>query len=193
MAANLRRTAALVLGLTLTVNALNYLRDAALAARFGASPASDAIFSALLLPAILQQMLVAGTLAPAVVPVYLEMAGHSPSQARRMTWQVLLSVAVGLIPLAVLAVFLTPALVNLLFPGFDAATQALTVQALRPGMSTPPAWLSWYTALCLTPCCCCWRRRKACFCQWHTSAGRRTRRVKWCWTVNRPRWTQPPT
>ena len=48
MAANLRRTAALVLGLTLTVNALNYLRDAALAARFGASPASDAIFSALL-------------------------------------------------------------------------------------------------------------------------------------------------
>ena len=61
MAANLRRTAALVLGLTLTVNALNYLRDAALAARFGASPASDAIFSALLLPAILQQMLVAGT------------------------------------------------------------------------------------------------------------------------------------
>ena len=126
MAANLRRTAALVLGLTLTVNALNYLRDAALAARFGASPASDAIFSALLLPAILQQMLVAGTLAPAVVPVYLEMAGHSPSQARRLTWQVLLSVAVGLIPLAVLAVFLTPALVNLLFPGFDAATQALT-------------------------------------------------------------------
>ena len=103
MAANLRRTAALVLGLTLTVNALNYLRDAALAARFGASPASDAIFSALLLPAILQQMLVAGTLAPAVVPVYLEMAGHSPSQARRLTWQVLLSVAVGLIPLAVLA------------------------------------------------------------------------------------------
>ncbi|MGB4801561.1 MAG: lipid II flippase MurJ [Anaerolineae bacterium] len=132
MAANLRRTAALVLGLTLTVNALNYLRDAALAARFGASPASDAIFCALLLPAILQQMLVAGTLAPAVVPVYLEMAGHSPSQARRLTWQVLLSVAVGLIPLAVLAVFLTPALVNLLFPGFDAATQALTVQALRP-------------------------------------------------------------
>lgn len=132
MAGNLRRTAALVLGLTLTVNALNYLRDAALAARFGASPASDAIFSALLLPAILQQMLVAGTLAPAVVPVYLEMAGHSPAQARRLTWQVLLSVAVGLIPLAVLAVFLTPALVNLLFPGFDAATQALTVQALRP-------------------------------------------------------------
>lgn len=108
MAANLRRTAALVLGLTLTVNVLNYLRDAVLVARSGASPASDAI-----LPACSCHPPSAADAggrhpAPAVVPIYLEMAGHSPSQARRLTWQVLLSVAVGLIPLAVLAVFLTP-------------------------------------------------------------------------------------
>ena len=131
MAVSLRRATALVLGLTLTVNVLNYLRDAALAARFGAGPASDALFSALLLPAILQQMLVAGTLAPAVVPIYLELRRYSPAQARRLIWQVLLGVAAALIPLAALAVLLTPALVNLLFPGFDAATQAMTVQALR--------------------------------------------------------------
>ena len=131
MALSLRRAAALVLGLTLTVNALNYLRDAALAARFGASPASDALFSALLLPAILQQMLVAGTLAPAVVPVYLEVRRTSQTRAWRLIWQALLGVAVGLIPVAALAVWLAPALVNLLFPGFDAATQVMTVQALR--------------------------------------------------------------
>lgn len=131
MAVSLRRATALVLGLTLTVNALNYLRDAALAARFGAGPASDAFFSALLLPAILQQMLVAGTLAPAVVPIYLELRRHSQARAWRLIWQVLLGVAAALIPLTALAVLLTPALVNLLFPGFDAATQAMTVQALR--------------------------------------------------------------
>lgn len=131
MMLSLRRAAALVLGLTLTVNALNYLRDAALAARFGASPASDALFSALLLPAILQQMLVAGTLAPAVVPVYLEVRRTSQARAWRLIWQALLGVAGGLIPLAALAVWQAPALVNVLFPGFDAATQVMTVQAMR--------------------------------------------------------------
>ena len=131
MTLSLRRAAALVLGLTLTVNALNYLRDAALAARFGASPTSDALFSALLLPAILQQMLVAGTLAPAVVPVYLEVRRTSQARAWRLIWQALLGVAGGLIPLAALAVWQAPALVNVLFPGFDAATQVMTVQALR--------------------------------------------------------------
>jgi putative peptidoglycan lipid II flippase len=131
MTLSLRRAAALVLGLTLTVNALNYLRDAALAARFGASPASDALFSALLLPAILQQMLVAGTLAPAVVPVYLEVRRTSQARAWRLIWQALFGVAVALIPLAALAVWQTPALVNVLFPGFDPATQVMTMQALR--------------------------------------------------------------
>lgn len=148
MAANLRRSgkgaqvapAALVMGLTLVVNALNYLRDASLAARFGAGLAGDAMFSALLLPALLQQMLAAGTLAPAVVPVYLELAGRSPTQARRLIWQVLLSVAVGLIPLAGLAMIFTPALVSQLFPGFGPATQEMTGQALR---------FMWPGAVCL--------------------------------------------
>ncbi len=131
MTLSLRRAAALVLGLTLTVNVLNYLRDAALAARFGASPASDALFSALLLPAILQQMLVAGTLAPAVVPVYLEVRRTSQARAWRLIWQALFGVAAALIPLAALAVWQAPALVNVLFPGFDPATQVMTMQALR--------------------------------------------------------------
>ena len=117
--------------LTLATNALNYLRDAALAAQYGASPATDALFTALLIPSILQQMLVAGTLAAAVVPVYLELRSHSQWQSRRFVGRVLAGTLLVLGTGIALAVALLPRLVPALLPGFDTATQLLTVQALR--------------------------------------------------------------
>lgn len=131
MTGNLRRPALLVLILTLATNALNYLRDAALAAQYGASPATDALFTALLIPSILQQMLVAGTLAAAVVPVYLELRSHSQWQSRRFVGRVLIGTLLVLGTGIALAVALLPRLVPALLPGFDTATQLLTVQALR--------------------------------------------------------------
>jgi putative peptidoglycan lipid II flippase len=131
MAVNLRRPAIVVLILTLGTNALNYLRDAALAAQYGASPATDALFTALLVPAILQQMLVAGTLAPAVVPVYLELRSRSGFRARRFVVRVLAGTLLVLGTVIALAVALLPQLVPALLPGFDTATQLLTAQALQ--------------------------------------------------------------
>ncbi len=131
MASNLRRPAMVVLILTLGTNALNYLRDAALAAQYGASPATDALFTALLIPSILQQMLVAGTLAPAVLPIYLELRSRSSLRARRFVGRVLTGTLLVLGTGIALVVTRLPGLVPALLPGFDTATQLLTVQALR--------------------------------------------------------------
>ncbi len=129
--ARLRRTTVLVLTLTAVVNALNYLRDAALAARFGASPASDALFSVLLLPALLQQMVVAGVLTPAVLPVYLELRQRDAAQAWRLIWQTLGGAALTLTLLTLIALAFAPVLTQRLFPGFDTAAHALALQAFR--------------------------------------------------------------
>ncbi len=131
MATSLRRPAMVVLILTLGTNALNYLRDAALAAQYGASPATDALFTALLVPSILQQMLVAGTLAPAVVPVYLELRSRSRFGSRRFVARVLTGTFLVLGTVLALVVALLPRLVPALLPGFDTATQVLTVQTLQ--------------------------------------------------------------
>ena len=131
MAYSVQRPAIVVLVLTLGANALNYLRDAVLAAQYGAGPATDALFTALLAPTILQQMLVVGTLAPAVVPVYLELHSRRQPGARRFVIHVLTGTLLVLGVATGLAVVSLPRWVPVILPGFDAATQRLTVQALQ--------------------------------------------------------------
>ncbi len=125
------RQAGLVLGLTLGVNVLNYVRDALVVARLGAGEAADAFFSALLIPAMLQQVLVGGALAAALVAVTEERRPHDAAAADATASGVVSAVAlVWAAPLA-LATLFAPALVGALLPGFGPAGAELTAAALR--------------------------------------------------------------
>lgn len=125
------RHAGLVLGLTLAVNVLNYVRDALVVARLGAGEAADAFFSALLVPAMLQQVLVGGAFAAALVAVTEEVRAHDAAAAATTASGVVSAVAVVWAAPLALATLLAPALVGLLLPGFAPGGAALTAAALR--------------------------------------------------------------
>lgn len=121
-----------VVGLfTVSVNLLNYARDAAVVARFGASAAGDAFFAAFLVPGLILQVLVPGTLAAALVPVYEEARARSEETGAELLFAVGGMALAGLVVAATLAVLAADRIVAVLLPGFDAATQQLTAEALR--------------------------------------------------------------
>jgi len=66
------RTVGIVGFVTVAVSAIGYLRESALAARFGVSTTMDAYFAAIFIPNILYFVLVAGTVSPVFIPILLK-------------------------------------------------------------------------------------------------------------------------
>lgn len=115
--------------LTVAVSALGYLREAALAARFGVSATMDAYFGAIFIPNIVYSALIAGTLSPVLIPILLH--GNADESSAKLSEKV--SVIANIAMLA-LAAIIVPGLLfahlwlPLLFPGFDSQTAALAVR-----------------------------------------------------------------
>jgi len=66
------RTASIVGGLMVLVSVVGYLREAALAARFGVSSTMDAYFGAIFIPNILYSILIAGTVSPILIRILVQ-------------------------------------------------------------------------------------------------------------------------
>jgi putative peptidoglycan lipid II flippase len=111
---------------------LAYLRDAAVAATFGAGQITDALFVGTFVPTLLQVVLVAGSLAPALLPVF---TGQMDQAGADHAWRLLANLsrraAAAVLLLCLAGELLAPWLVRLVAPGFDAETSALAAQLLR--------------------------------------------------------------
>ena len=118
---------------------LGLVRETVLANQFGASASVDAFNIALIIPRTIHDLLIAGHVNSAIVPVLSEAAA---TQGKKAFWQ-LVSVLLTLVTLIITALVVVmqvfaPQLVGLLGGGSDAETQRLAVDLLR---LTSPALL----------------------------------------------------
>jgi putative peptidoglycan lipid II flippase len=123
------RTVGIVGVLTAFVAVVGYLREAALAGRFGISTTMDAYFAAIFIPNILYLVLIAGTLSPVFIPILMqENPDEDPGKAS-VTFSVITNFALLVLVLIVScgvmgAHFWLPRL----FPGFNPSTADLAVR-----------------------------------------------------------------
>ena len=117
---------------------LGWLRTVVITSTFGAGPDLDAYFAAFRLPDLVFQLVAAGALASAVVPVLSGLLAHD-EEAR--AWHVVSVVAnvmlLVLVPLIVVVELAAPVLVAFINPGFTAAQLALTVDLTRLMLLSP--------------------------------------------------------
>lgn len=123
------RTASIVGGLMVLVSVVGYLREAALAARFGVSSTMDAYFGAIFIPNILYSILIAGTVSPILIRILVqeETAGDEARSSEAFS-------VVATFSLLVISLIICLALpgsrfwLAWLFPGFDNATLAVAAR-----------------------------------------------------------------
>ncbi len=114
------RHASTVAGLTLASRVLGFVRDAAVAALFGAGAVADAAVAGLAVPQLARRLLSEGALNAAVVPGLLDAereAGIAEARARAAAALALITAAASL--LAIVMTVLMPLVIALLAPGFD--------------------------------------------------------------------------
>lgn len=128
------KDASVVGGATVVSRILGLLRDAVMAAIFGATPAADAFFVAFRIPNLTRQLFGEGALASAFVPVYtdiLEKEGRS--EARQFASNLFSLLLLVLIVLTGLGVLFAPWLVRVIAFGFAPGSEVfnLTVHLTR--------------------------------------------------------------
>lgn len=131
--------AGVILSATFLVSrVLGYVRTVVLAATFGTGPELDAFFAAFRVPDLIFQVVAAGAMGSALIPV---LSGLLAAGERARAWRVVATVAnlllVAMTSLAVAAFLGAEVLVRLLAPGFDDAGLARTVELTRIMLAAP--------------------------------------------------------
>jgi putative peptidoglycan lipid II flippase len=129
-AARSRRLAAVgwVAFLTLAVAALGYVREGAFAARLGASAEMDAYVAAFFMPNALYLVVIAGALAPAFIPIFLESATKDKEEAWRVFSAALNLATLGLVALALVGMGTCRWWLPMIFAGFSPHTLELSIK-----------------------------------------------------------------
>jgi putative peptidoglycan lipid II flippase len=125
------RTVGVVSLLTVLVALFGYIREAALAARFGLSTTMDAYFAAIFVPTIVYMVLIAGTLSPVFIPILLQADAGKDRAKLSETFSIVTNfVLLFLLIIVGLAVLLVHHWLRLLFPGFGPETMALATRLI---------------------------------------------------------------
>jgi putative peptidoglycan lipid II flippase len=121
-------------GLTLLSRLTGFARDIILAAVLGAGPVADAFFVAFRLPNHFRAIFAEGAFNAAFVPAYARIrAASGPDQAKLFADRIFTLLFASQIPLLIVALVFTPAVIALLAPGFsnDPERFALAVDLTR--------------------------------------------------------------
>ncbi len=117
---------------------LGYVRTVVLGATFGTGPELDAFFAAFRVPDLIFQVVAAGAMGSALIPVT---AGLFAAGERAHAWRVVATLGnlllVAMTVLATAAFIGAPVLVRLLAPGFDEAALARTTELTRIMLAAP--------------------------------------------------------
>lgn len=132
-------TASLILLVgNLASRVLGWVRLAVIGAEFGTSRQLDAYFAAFRIPDTIFQLVVAGTLFTAFIPVFVTYrAREDEAEAWRVASSVVNLVVLALAVISFVMALLAPLFVPLVAPGFDPATTALTVRLTRLMLLSP--------------------------------------------------------
>jgi putative peptidoglycan lipid II flippase len=131
-AATIARAGIVVSGAYLVSRLLGYLRIVVIGTTFGAGPDLDAFFTAFRIPDLIFQLVAAGAVASALVPI---VSGFLATGEASRAWRIVSTIAnlmlAALVVLAGIAWLLAPSIVGLLAPGFAPAVLAHTVDLTR--------------------------------------------------------------
>jgi putative peptidoglycan lipid II flippase len=132
-------TASLILTIAaLASRLLGWVRLLVIGSQFGASRELDAYFAAFRIPDAIFQLVVAGALSAALIPVFSSYRAREQEQeAWRLASSVINLVVIALAGLSLIMAILAPLLVPVVAPGFDAPTTELTVRMTRVMLLSP--------------------------------------------------------
>jgi putative peptidoglycan lipid II flippase len=117
---------------------LGWVRLLVIGSQFGASRELDAYFAAFRIPDAIFQLVVAGALSAALIPVFSSYrAREQEREAWRLASSVINLVVIALAGLSLLMAIFAPALVPAVAPGFDAPTTELTIRMTRVMLLSP--------------------------------------------------------
>ena len=132
-------TASLILTIAaLASRLLGWVRLLVIGSQFGASRELDAYFAAFRIPDAIFQLVVAGALSAALIPVF---SGYRAREQEKEAWRLASSVinlvVIALAGLSLIMAILAPVLVPVVAPGFDAPTTELTIRMTRVMLLSP--------------------------------------------------------
>lgn len=132
-------TASLILTVAaLASRVLGWVRLLVIGSQFGASRELDAYFAAFRIPDAIFQLVVAGALSAALIPVFSSYrAREQELEAWRLASSVINLVLIALAALSLVMAVFAPVFVPIVAPGFDAATTELTVRMTRIMLLSP--------------------------------------------------------
>ncbi len=117
---------------------LGWIRLLVIGSQFGASRELDAYFAAFRIPDAIFQLVVAGALSAALIPVFSSYrAREQEREAWRLASSVINLVVIALAGLSALMVIFAPLIVPVVTPGFDAPTTELTIRMTRVMLLSP--------------------------------------------------------
>jgi putative peptidoglycan lipid II flippase len=136
--AALARAGLTVTGAYFLSRVLGWMRVVVLGNVFGAGAELDAYYAAFRIPDLIFQLVAAGALASALVPVLSSLLAQGKAErAWRVASTVANAVVVAALGVAVIMLVLAPVVVPWLVPGFDAETTARTVELTRLMLLSP--------------------------------------------------------
>ena len=132
-------TASLILTVAaLASRLLGWIRLLVIGSQFGASRELDAYFAAFRIPDAIFQLVVAGALSAALIPVFQSYrARGQDAEAWQLASSVINLVLIALAGLSLLMAIFAPLFVPIVAPGFDAPTTELTVRMTRIMLLSP--------------------------------------------------------
>jgi putative peptidoglycan lipid II flippase len=117
---------------------LGWVRLLVIGSQFGASSELDAYFAAFRIPDAIFQLVVAGALSAALIPVFSSYrARGQDAEAWRLASSVINLVVIALAALSLVMAIFAPLLVPLVAPGFDEPTTELTIRLTRIMLISP--------------------------------------------------------
>jgi putative peptidoglycan lipid II flippase len=132
------RAGLILTGAALASRILGWVRLLVIGSQFGASRELDAYFAAFRIPDALFQLVVAGALSAALIPVFSGYRARAEEdEAWRLASSVINLVLIALVGLSLLMAILAPWVVPLITPGFDPATAELTIRLTRLMLLSP--------------------------------------------------------
>jgi putative peptidoglycan lipid II flippase len=132
-------TASLILtSAALVSRLLGWIRLLVIGSQFGASRELDAYFAAFRIPDAIFQLVVAGALSAALIPVFSSYrARGQEAEAWRLASSIINLVVIALAGLSLLMAIFAPVLVPIVAPGFDVPTTELTIRMTRVMLLSP--------------------------------------------------------
>ena len=132
-------TASLILtGAALASRILGWIRLLVIGSQFGTSSELDAYFAAFRIPDAIFQLVVAGALSAALIPVFSSYRARSDeAEAWKLASSVINLVLIALIVLSGLMAIFAPIFVPVVAPGFDEPTTELTIRLTQIMLISP--------------------------------------------------------